>query len=787
MRQKVLSVILTLAMCLSLLPAMTLTAAAAKSVSYQTCDENGEKWETAARSDYTVVTSSQTQWTGGWYVVNSSVTLTDKTVSVVGDVHLILKNGCTLTIIGSSGGGGGDAGSGVAGSDGGTGISILSGGSLTVYGQTGHSGELNVIGGSGGNGGGGGQGGSGGNGGNAINGNITVYGGSVIAKGGNGGSGGTGDTGGTGGSGGSAINGSIAIYAGSLTGTGGSGGAGGGSGGIGSGIGGSDSKAVTGAVDFADGYVHLTRAGRDEDAAEVLEWTGSPNSFPQDVKWVKIQSMRVTGVTVTPAAIKIKPGGIVNFAAKITVLTPSGVDPLNVTKGASWTVTGGKPYTMTDGKLTVKANETAQTLTVTAKFGTEAGSATVTLEQADSPAQLVGMAEIGGTTVMPPDGGSATPNGDGTMTVPGGSIITPPGGPSITVSKQAVVDEDGSITLPGGGSATVSGTTVTLPAKGGTITSNEDGTLTVPPASVVVNKNGERNVVPARGGTIAQDGTYTVNPNPVLSDTPATYPPTVSKPANGNVSVSPSSPKVGDTVTISPAPNGDYEVGNVTVRDSSGSKLQVKDNLNGTYSFIQPGETVTIQVTFVPWSQEMPFFDIRPDDWCYDAVRYVNSRGIMGGYSDGNFRPNIQLSRAMLAQVLYNLAGGVPANYQIQYHDVPEGAWYAEAVRWAASEGIITGYSDGSFRPDASITREQFAVMLYRFERSRNGGSAGEWMLRPDYADAERIGDYAREAVIWCTMNGILGGYGDGTLRPKGQTTRAQAAAMLTRFSELDK
>lgn len=250
------------------------------------------------------------------------------------------------------------------------------------------------------------------------------------------------------------------------------------------------------------------------------------------------------------------------------------------------------------------------------------------------------------------------------------------------------------------------------------------------------------------------------------------------------MSVSPRSPKKGDTVTITPTPDWNYEVGTVTVKDSPGGALEVKDNFDGTYSFTQPGEVVTVEVTFVSQAQAMPFFDVRPGDWYYDAVVYVNHKGIMGGYGGGFFQPDIQLSRAMLAQVLYNMAGGFPVSGQTGFHDVPAGAWYAEAVRWAAGEGIITGYSDGSFRPGAPITREQFAVMLYRFQQSRGGGSAGQHAL--DYTDAETIGAYAREAVVWCTANGILGGYGDNTLRPKGQTTRAQAAAMLTRFCKMN-
>lgn len=369
------------------------------------------------------------------------------------------------------------------------------------------------------------------------------------------------------------------------------------------------------------------------------------------------------------------------------------------------------------------------------------------------------------------------------MTVSSGSIVTSPGGLSLTVNSEAAVDENGSVTLSGNGSIIIRGTIVTVSAKGGTITSNGDGTLSIPSGSVITDKNGKRTSVSPRGGTLSRDGAYEDNPDPVFNSWPSTYPPIIPQPDNGHVSVSPRAPKKGDTVTVALTPNGNYAAGNVVVKGSGGSKLEVWDNHDGTYSFTQPGEAVTVEATFVPRSQAMPFFNVWPDDWCYDAVCYVNSRGVMGGYTNGFFRPNAQLTRAMLAQILCNLAGGVSANDPIQYNDVPAGAWYAEAVRWAAGKGIVSGYGDGSFKPDAPITREQFAVMLYRFQQLRNGGSAGERTLRLDYADAESIGAYAREAA-WCTANHIMGGYSDGTLRPKGQTTRAQAAAMLMRFCE---
>lgn len=270
---------------------------------------------------------------------------------------------------------------------------------------------------------------------------------------------------------------------------------------------------------------------------------------------------------------------------------------------------------------------------------------------------------------------------------------------------------------------------------------------------------------------------------------PTTYPPTVSKAEHGSTSVSPKNPRRGDAVTVVPVPDDGYEVGSVAVKDRGGNVLEVRDNGDGTYSFIQPSGTVTVEVTFVPRVVETEpsapaFSDLDPNAWYREAVDYVIDHGLMSGYGDGTFGPNDTLSRAMLAQILYNQAGGTAAGGGSPFADVLPGAWYADAVTWASANGIVSGLGDSRYGPDDPITREQLAAMLYRFARSQNG-SAGDGMSHLDYSETEEVSEYAREAVAWCVMNGILGGYGDGTLRPQGQATRAEAATMLMQFLSL--
>lgn len=176
---------------------------------------------------------------------------------------------------------------------------------------------------------------------------------------------------------------------------------------------------------------------------------------------------------------------------------------------------------------------------------------------------------------------------------------------------------------------------------------------------------------------------------------------------------------------------------------------------------------------------ENPYTDVAPDAWYYASVEYVSSNGIMNGYSDGTFGPDRRLSRAQLAQLLYNLEGR-PEAAAARYTDTEDGAWYESAVSWAIEAGILTGYADGSIRPNASITRQQLAAMLYRYARYTNRDVS----LRADltgYTDAAQISPYALEAMQWANAAGIIQGSGEALL-PGSTATRAQTAAMLTRF-----
>lgn len=179
------------------------------------------------------------------------------------------------------------------------------------------------------------------------------------------------------------------------------------------------------------------------------------------------------------------------------------------------------------------------------------------------------------------------------------------------------------------------------------------------------------------------------------------------------------------------------------------------------------------------------FADLDVNAWYHDGVHFCIEEGLMNGYDNGAFRPGADLSRAMLAQILYNRAGGVPVNYLMQYNDVPAGAWYAEAIRWAASSGVIEGYGKGRFGPDDPITREQLAVMLHRYAMYQGADvSVGEDTNILSYDDAFDISEWAIPAIQWACGSGVIEGVGS-MIDPHGTATRAQAATMLQRFAEL--
>ena len=270
-----------------------------------------------------------------------------------------------------------------------------------------------------------------------------------------------------------------------------------------------------------------------------------------------------------------------------------------------------------------------------------------------------------------------------------------------------------------------------------------------------------------------------------------TYRPDIEDTENGSVSVTPRNPERGDTVTITPDPDPGYEVDEVIVTDRDGDEVEVTERRDGTYTFTQPTGRVTIEVAFreipepeQPW--ENPFHDVDEDAWYAEAVQYVQENGLMAGTSSATFEPHATTSRSMIVTILYRLAGSPDIsneNLGYPYADVDAGSWYGAAVYWARLTGIAGGYGDGSFGPADTITREQLAVMLYRFAQTQGYDVTASADLS-GYTDAGEISSYAAHALSWASAEGIINGTSGTTLAPQGQATRAQIAVIMMQFCE---
>ena len=179
------------------------------------------------------------------------------------------------------------------------------------------------------------------------------------------------------------------------------------------------------------------------------------------------------------------------------------------------------------------------------------------------------------------------------------------------------------------------------------------------------------------------------------------------------------------------------------------------------------------------------FADVTENDWYFDSVNYVVEKGIMNGMGDGTFKPNMPFTREMLAVVLYNIEGRPEIGGISAFSDVKNGMWYTDAIIWANTNDIVAGYDNGTYGVGDTITREQFAAILYRYAVFKGYDvSIGENTNILSYLDAFDISEYAFSAIEWACGEGIINGMGNGTIAPQGKATRAEAATMLMNFYE---
>ncbi|MBM6887881.1 S-layer homology domain-containing protein [Pseudoflavonifractor phocaeensis] len=273
-------------------------------------------------------------------------------------------------------------------------------------------------------------------------------------------------------------------------------------------------------------------------------------------------------------------------------------------------------------------------------------------------------------------------------------------------------------------------------------------------------------------------------------DTDPTYSITLpGRVTGGSVTATKRYAEQGEIFRFTVTPDVGWELDALAATDSKGKEIDLTHKGGNEYTFKMPAGRVEIEVSFREIAVELPFTDVPEDAWYADAAAYVYEHGLMAGTSTTAFSPDATTSRSMIATILWRMAGSPVVNYAMDYTDVAQGQWYSEAIRWAASEGIMGGYGNGLFGTNDPITREQFAAMLYRFAQEQGYDvSIGENTNILSYTDVADLSEYAISAMQWAVGAGIINGTGDGsTLTPQGQATRAQAAVMLMRFCELDK
>ncbi len=275
------------------------------------------------------------------------------------------------------------------------------------------------------------------------------------------------------------------------------------------------------------------------------------------------------------------------------------------------------------------------------------------------------------------------------------------------------------------------------------------------------------------------------------SNTPAVteYSVTVKKTDNGSVSVSPKRAEAGDKVTITVDPDKGYVVDAVVVTDKDGDKITVTKKTATKYTFTMPKSRVDVKVTFKAEQtepeqpSEMPFVDVVKDAWYYPAVEYVYNNELMNGTNGGlTFEPNVNLNRAMMAAVLYNMEGGPDCDKSGLFSDVADGMWYTDAVNWAASNNIVSGMPDGTYAPNQALTREQMASILYRYAEYKGIKTDARADLGK-FTDGNTTSAWATDVVQWAVAEKLINGVGT-ELQPKGTASRAQVATVLMNYCE---
>ena len=451
------------------------------------------------------------------------------------------------------------------------------------------------------------------------------------------------------------------------------------------------------------------------------------------------QNIPVNGVTLNPTLLSLFTGGSETLTAT--------VEPSNATnKNVTWSSDKPEVATVENGKVTAKAAGTA-TITVTTEDGKKTATCTVTVEKPYTPPPYI-----------PPTKTPSEQAIDKIEDAKEGSTVKITLRTGQTKLDKEVFEELAGrdvtleISLPGGVTWTVNGEDIPKTADLTDLDMGVSLNTSTIPVDLINAITGEIGTVQL---TLKHDGPF------------------------------------GFTMTLT-APVGKENKGlwaNLYHYDEDAGEMVyqtaalVDEDGNAALPFDHASQYALVLDSK---SHDLPFTDLAANAWYTDAVAYVYRHDIMEGMSATTFQPNGTLSRAMAVQIFYNLEGQPDIsdeNLGYPYEDVDAQAWYGDAVYWARITGVATGYGDGTFQPGDSITRQEFAQMLYNYAKYKGYDLSAEGDLST-FLDAGSIADWAKVAMSWANGNKLINGHDNGTIDAAGTATRAQAASILMRFDQ---
>ena len=286
--------------------------------------------------------------------------------------------------------------------------------------------------------------------------------------------------------------------------------------------------------------------------------------------------------------------------------------------------------------------------------------------------------------------------------------------------------------------------------------SAEETTFTMPDKNVTVTAYWVRSGGSSGGGG---SSTYPVN-GPSSTE-------------NGTVTVSPKNASKGDTVTITVKPDDGFKLDDLTVSDKNGNERKLTDKGGGTYTFTMPSSRVEVKAAFVKEIKVSLFDDVATDAYYYEAVKWAAEQGITGGIGNGLFGPNQPCTRAQMVTFLWRAAGSPDPKGISSFADVSADSYYAKAVAWAVENGITAGTGEGKFSPNTTCTRAQAVTFLARALKAKVDSKA-------EFSDVP-ADSYFAEAVAWAAANGVTAGIGGGLFGPSNDCTRGQIVTFLYR------